>query len=147
MEKRIPSCAMSLNPTTAFRDALSKPPSIQFQILSDLHLEAGQQYSSLKIPVTAPYLILAGDIGRLIDHGFHLGFLERQIEHDEKVFLVFGNYEFYGISFAVGIYQAMNLESAQSLKGKLVLLRQIHLNIPDSPSHNLGMCPLVPKRG
>ncbi|EPE24449.1 hypothetical protein GLAREA_08301 [Glarea lozoyensis ATCC 20868] len=39
-----------------------------FQILSDLHLEVGQQYSTFKIPVAAPYLILAGDIGRLIDY-------------------------------------------------------------------------------
>jgi hypothetical protein len=39
-----------------------------FQVLSDLRLEIGQQYSSFKFPVTAPCLILAEDIGRLIDY-------------------------------------------------------------------------------
>ncbi|KAE8365176.1 hypothetical protein BDV27DRAFT_171826 [Aspergillus caelatus] len=38
---------------------------LPFQVLTDLHLEINQQYSSFEIPVCAKYLILVGDIGRL----------------------------------------------------------------------------------
>lgn len=43
-------------------------PRPQVQIMSDLHLEVGQQYASFTFPTTAPFLMLAGDIGRLIDY-------------------------------------------------------------------------------
>ena len=36
--------------------------------MCDLHLEVGQQYLIFDFDVTAPNLILAGDIGRLIDY-------------------------------------------------------------------------------
>jgi hypothetical protein len=39
--------------------------AVRFQIMSDLHLESFQDYSTFRIPSSAPYLILAGDVGHL----------------------------------------------------------------------------------
>ncbi|KAF5867400.1 putative ser thr protein phosphatase superfamily protein, partial [Botrytis fragariae] len=61
-----------------------------FQILSDLHLEVCSQYYTFSIAPVAPYLILAGDIGRLIDYEGYLAFLAKQTAQFEKVFLVLG---------------------------------------------------------
>ncbi|KAJ4865490.1 calcineurin-like phosphoesterase domain-containing protein [Trichoderma breve] len=71
-----------------------RQPQIRIQILSDLHLEIGQQYMSYTFPVTAPFLLLAGDIGRLVDYGNYKAFLEMQASRYKKVFLVLGNHEF-----------------------------------------------------
>ncbi|KAK7525487.1 Metallo-dependent phosphatase-like protein [Phyllosticta citriasiana] len=98
--------------------------SPKFQIVSDLHLEVGQQYSSFDIPASAPHLILAGDIGRLKDYDAYLGFLQRVTEQFETVFLVLGNHEFYGITFGEGIELAQQLEQEPRLQRKLVLLHR-----------------------
>lgn len=81
-----------------------------FQINSDLHLEIGQQYSSFEIKPSADYLILAGDIGRLIDYEDFLGFLRIQTAQFKLVFLVLGNHEFYGDTFEAGLQNARRLE-------------------------------------
>ena len=52
----------------AVRELMTPAASPRVQILSDLHLEVGQQYSSYTFPATAPFLLLGGDIGRLIDY-------------------------------------------------------------------------------
>jgi len=116
----------------------SKSSSPSFQIASDLHLEVGQQYSSFKIPPTAPYLILAGDIGRLIDYDSYLAFLASQTAQFELVFLVLGNHEFYGLSIAAGINQAQKLEQEAVLSRKLVLLHQTRFDVPNSTTTILG---------
>lgn len=74
------------------------PRRLQFQIMSDLHLELGQQYNSFYIPPSAPYLVLAGDIGRLVDHHLFLSFLRAQCERFVQVFMALGNHEFYGVT-------------------------------------------------
>lgn len=112
------------------------PPA--FQVLSDLHLEVGQQYSSFIIPPSAPYLILAGDVDRLIDYESYLGFLTKQAAQFEKVFLVLGNHEFYGLSFLAGLERAAKLENEAVLNGKLVLLHQRCFNVPHSGITILG---------
>ncbi|KIW58853.1 hypothetical protein PV05_03346 [Exophiala xenobiotica] len=57
----------------------------KFQVLSDLHLEVGDQYLSFHIPVQAPFLILAGDIGRLQDYDKYLSFHhDTMLENEEK---------------------------------------------------------------
>lgn len=68
------------------RSFRKREPLTSYQINSDLHLEVGQQYSSILIPASTPYLVLAGDIGRLADY-------LTQIEQFELVFLVLGNHE------------------------------------------------------
>lgn len=117
---------------------LSKASSPSFQISSDLHLEVGQQYSSFEIPPSAPFLILAGDIGRLIDYDAYLAFLSKLTTQFEKVFLVLGNHEFYGHSFASGLEMAQKLEEEPVLDGKFVLLHQKRYDVPGSSVSILG---------
>lgn len=92
--------------------------------MSDLHLEIGQQYQTFNFNVTAPNLILAGDIGRLIDYQGYTSFLQKQVARYERVFLVLGNHEFYGLSFEDGLARARLLEREPVLEGKVVLLQQ-----------------------
>ena len=120
------------------RSLFSKSSSPSFQILSDLHLEVGQQYSSFEIPTSAPYLILAGDIGRLIDYHSYLAFLALQTRRFEKVFLILGNHEFYGLSSTAGLEHARKLECESILNGKLVLLYQKRFDVPNSSVTILG---------
>lgn len=120
------------------RSFFSKSSPSAFQILSDLHLEVGQQYSSFIVPPSAPYLILAGDIGRLIDYESYLAFLTKQAAQFEQVFLVLGNHEFYGLSFLAGLERAQKLENEAVLNEKLVLLHQRRYNIPNSEITILG---------
>ena len=116
-------------------------PSTSFQFMSDLHLEVGQQYNTFNFPATAPYLILAGDIGRLIDYDAYLQFLSRQTARYERVFLVLGNHEFYGMDFATGVSTARRLESEDLLRGKLCLLHQTRQDLAGGKITVLG-CPL-----
>ncbi|KAG9228512.1 hypothetical protein BJ875DRAFT_341420, partial [Amylocarpus encephaloides] len=120
------------------RSFFSKSSPLAFQILSDLHLEVGQQCSSFIIPPSAAYLILAGDIGRLIDYESYLAFLAKQAAQFEQVFLILGNHEFYGLSFHAGLERAQKLENEAVLKGKLVLLHRRRCNIPNSEITILG---------
>lgn len=92
--------------------------------MSDLHLEVGQQYQTFDFPVAGRLLILAGDIGRLIDYEGYRTFLERQVGRFTKVCLVLGNHEFFGLSYEEGISKAKQLENEASLESKLVLLNQ-----------------------
>lgn len=111
----------------------------QFQILSDLHLEVGQQYLSFQIPVSAPNLVLAGDIGRLIDYDSFLRFLERQIQSSfDKVLLVLGNHEFYGLSYEQGLKLADKLQHEPSIAGKVFLLHRLKYEVPGTDITILG---------
>ncbi|EPE06100.1 ser thr protein phosphatase superfamily [Ophiostoma piceae UAMH 11346] len=95
----------------------------RLQILSDLHLEVGQQYASFAIPATAPYLVLAGDIGRLVDYDALLhGFLARLVPCYRRIFYVLGNHEFYGLAYEAGVEAARRLEGEACLEGKLTVL-------------------------
>ncbi|KAH9894528.1 putative calcineurin-like phosphoesterase [Xylariomycetidae sp. FL2044] len=109
-----------------------------FQLLSDLHLEVGQQYSSYTFPVTAPNLILAGDIGRLIDYAGYLQYLEAQVSRYEHVFLVLGNHEFYELDYDSGIEKAYQLSQEPSLGGRVILLNKTRWDSPSSPLTVLG---------
>ncbi|ROV94747.1 hypothetical protein VMCG_08897 [Cytospora schulzeri] len=108
----------------------------RIQVLSDLHLEFGLQYSSYDFPVSAPWLVLAGDIGRLIDYEAYLDFLSRQTERYERVFLVLGNHEFFGLDHQAGIEKAHELVVEPRLGGKVVLLHRNQWDDPE-PGSNL----------
>lgn len=103
-----------------------RPISRRFQIMSDLHLELGQQYYLFDFPVTGSVLILAGNIGRLIDYEPYLFFLQVQATRYQKVLLVLGNQEFYGLSYDQGIETAKRLVNDPRLHPKVTLL---HRNI------------------
>lgn len=112
--------------------------SPRVQILSDLHLEVGQQYLSYTFPVSAPYLLLAGDIGRLIDYDGYLKFLEGQVSRYEKIFLVLGNHEFYGLDYLSGLDEARRLANEPSLVGTLILLNKTRWDDPSSALTIIG---------
>lgn len=105
-------------PISAGRDALT------VQIMSDLHLEVGQQYQTFDFPVTGKWLVLAGDIGRLIDYDSYRAFLEHQVQRFDKVALVLGNHEFFGLTYEEGISRAEQLASEPSLRTKMLLLHR-----------------------
>ncbi|KAF2489201.1 Ser/Thr protein phosphatase [Lophium mytilinum] len=113
-------------------------PTTPFQILSDLHLEHSDQYATFDLPISAPNLILAGDIGRLADYDAYLGFLVRRTTLFERVFLVLGATEFHGLSFNAGIAAAKRLEAEPALKGKLILLHQQKYDLPGTNLSVLG---------
>ncbi|KAJ5818572.1 hypothetical protein N7474_004163 [Penicillium riverlandense] len=112
--------------------------STSFQVLSDLHLEINQQYLTFEIPVCAKYLILAGDVGRLLDYDNYRDFLRKQTDRFEIVFLILGNHEFYNDTFIAGLQKARQLEQEPSLSGRLILLHQGHYDIPGSHVTILG---------
>ncbi|KAJ2974966.1 hypothetical protein NQ176_g5781 [Zarea fungicola] len=118
----------------------------RIQVLSDIHLEVGQQYTSFTFPATAPYLLLAGDVGRLLDYDSYLAFLKKQILRYENVFLVLGNHEFYGMSYSAALESAQRLTEEPSLAQRLVLLSRTRWDSPRSNLSILGctMWSLVP---
>ncbi|KAJ5691649.1 calcineurin-like phosphoesterase [Penicillium malachiteum] len=81
--------------------------SASFQVLSDLHLEISQLYSSYEIPVCADHLILAGDTGRFIDYGDYYKPFQNSV-------LVLGNHEFYEGTQAERLEKAKQLEQEPS---------------------------------
>lgn len=113
-------------------------PSESFQILSDLHLEVGRQYSSYEIPVNARFLILAGDIGRLVDYDDYRSFLQKQTDRFQLVFLILGNHEFYAGSFTAGVEKAKQLQREPSLSGRLVVLHRQRYDVPGCYTTILG---------
>jgi predicted phosphodiesterase len=120
-------------------------PTVPFQVLSDLHLEVGQQYSAFDFPATAPNLVLAGDIGLLSNYDAYLGFLSSQAARYDHIFLVLGNHEFYGLDFATALSTARKLEEEPRLLGKLSLLQQTRIlgctlwsHVPDEAKEIVG---------
>ena len=110
----------------------------QVQVLSDLHLEVGQQYLTFTFPPTAPFLLLAGDIGRLVDYEGYLKFLEAHVGRYKKVLLVLGNHEFYGLDYDTGLETARRLVSEPTLVDKVFLLHRARWDDPDSDLTVLG---------
>ncbi|KAL6714274.1 hypothetical protein ACLMJK_007697 [Lecanora helva] len=102
----------------------------QFQIMSDLHLEIGQQYSSFHIEPHAHYLVLAGDIGRLRDYDGYLYFLTIQCLNFGHVFLVLGNHEFFGISREAGLALADKLENEPIIRGNISVMNRKRVQLP-----------------
>lgn len=115
-------------------------PRPRVQILSDLHLDVGQQYSPFadSFPATAPFLVLAGDVGCLVDHDAYLGFLQAQAARYQRIFLVLGNHEFFGLGYDAAIAQARRLVREPTLDGKVVLLHRTRWDDPDSDLTILG---------
>jgi hypothetical protein len=123
-------CLMMLSCKTARK--LSPNKSERFQFMSDLHLEAKKEYSTLDFPCQAPYLILAGDIGRLCEYQLYLEFPTKQCGRFLKVFLVLGNHEFFRSSRAEGLRLAVMLEHEAALQGKLVILNRRKVDLSEN---------------
>ncbi|KAJ0350624.1 hypothetical protein COL154_004900 [Colletotrichum chrysophilum] len=108
------------------------------QYTSDLHLEAGNQYSTFDFPAMSPYLLIAGDVGSLADYEEYLVFVRRQTNRFEGVVLVLGNHEFHGLDYDSAIERARQLETEPSLEGKLHILHRDRFDIPGSLVTILG---------
>jgi len=113
-------------------------PKTHFQILSDLHLDNESQYLTFHIPVAAPYLILGGNIGRLADYDDYLSFLVRRCNLHEKVYLVLGALEFYGIGWMEGLQLAHKMEQDPVTKGRLEVLYETRSDVPNTNITLLG---------
>jgi hypothetical protein len=113
-------------------------PKASFQILSDLHLDHESQYLTFHIPVAAPFLILAGNIGRLIDYEQYLSFLVRRCNLHDKVYLVLGALEFHGIGWMDGLQLAHRMERDPVTKGRLEVLYETRSDVPGTNITLLG---------
>ncbi|CAE7175168.1 hypothetical protein CFE70_005281 [Pyrenophora teres f. teres 0-1] len=113
-------------------------PKTSFQVLSDLHLDHESQYLSFHIPVVAPFLILAGNIGRLADYDEYLSFLIRRCNLHEKVYLVLGALEFHGITWIEGLQLAQRMENDPGTKGRLEVLYESRTDVPGTNITLLG---------
>jgi hypothetical protein len=113
-------------------------PKTSFQILSDLYLNHESQYLTFHIPVSAPYLILAGNIGKLIDYEAYLSFLIRRCNLYERVYLVLGSLEYHGISVRDGLELAAKMEQEAGVRGRLVVLDRKRSDVPGTNVTLLG---------
>ncbi|KAF1843239.1 uncharacterized protein K460DRAFT_288975 [Cucurbitaria berberidis CBS 394.84] len=130
---------MNLLSTTSKRlSGLFSGPKTSFQILSDLYLDYDSQYLTFHIPVAAPFLILAGNIGRLIDYEQYLSFLVRRCNLHDKVFLVLGPLEFHGLNWMDGLQLAHKMEKEPVTKGRLEVLYETRSEVPGTNITLLG---------
>ncbi|KAJ4371070.1 hypothetical protein N0V86_008765 [Didymella sp. IMI 355093] len=117
---------------------LFSSPKTSFQVLSDLHLDHDSQYLTFHIPVSAPFLILAGNIGRLIDYDSYLSFLIRRCNLHEKVYLVLGALEFHGLTWMDGLQLAHKMEQEPATRGRLEVLYETRSAVPGTNIELLG---------
>lgn len=92
------------------------PSSINFQLMSDLHLEtpkARPNYDHFKIQPASRYLALLGDVGEVQDPRL-FAFLKEQLRIFEIVFYLLGNHEAYGTT--VGAAQKAVQSFADEIK-------------------------------
>ncbi|KAF6820676.1 hypothetical protein CMUS01_11507 [Colletotrichum musicola] len=106
--------------------------------MSDLHLEAGRRYLTFDFPTTAPYLLLAGDVGSLAEYDKYLAFIQRQTDRFDGVLLVLGNHEFHGLSYDDALARARQLEGEACLGGRLRVLHRQRFDLPGSDISILG---------
>lgn len=106
-----------------------RPDRVQLQVVSDLHLEYGNQYLEYNIAPRAPDLVLAGDTGSLAHYEAYVAFLSRHCAQFEHVYLLLGNHEFYGSSHEKTIDKAHQLEKEPCFDGKLTLLHRKRVDL------------------
>ena len=102
---------------------------MRFQIASDFHIEKKDKDIDISelIKPSAPYLILAGDVGSLYKYDQLKDFLEKICKLYIKVFYIPGNHEFYTIKGISGIpfYQLIrNLHNLEKIIDNLEILNR-----------------------
>lgn len=116
---------------------MSQTSPVDFQIMSDLHLEMGSGYETFEIVPCAPFLCLLGDIGLTIHERLY-AFLERQLYQFKTVFFVLGNHEAYSSSLPYSKQRMATFRAACDEKrrvdpsfGEFVLLDQTRYDVND----------------
>ena len=104
----------------------------KIQFMSDLHLELLLNYLDFSIPVSAPYLLLAGDIGRFSQFEKLEAFVRRQCIRFEQVFFLPGNHEPYGMTRARCLDLAQQLEQSAEMQGRLVILERKRVELSEN---------------
>jgi len=117
-------------------------PTIAMQVMSDLHLEIGRSYQTFDITPRAPYLLLAGNVGRLQDYDLYCEFLQRQCARFKHVCLILGNLEFFGLSRTEGLTLAESLQAEPGLCQKLKILNRTRFDL--TPRITILGCTLQP---
>ncbi len=103
---------------------------MNFQFVSDLHLEFAQNKKSLSkkpIPPVQETLIIAGDMMPLSAMDQHHDFLNYLSDHFKMTYWLPGNHEYYGSDLA-----AMPNSFEESIRPNILLLNNITKVIPDS---------------
>jgi hypothetical protein len=95
------------------------------------------------IPRRAPYLILAGDVGRLADFDEYRAFVAAQCALFDAVFLVLGNHEFYGLSRAEGLRRADALQRDASMRGRLFVLNRTRVDLTGMAAAPAGVANII----
>lgn len=124
----------------------SNGPGIQF--MSDLHREryfdkATQQYNAAELLRCAPYIILAGDIGRLCYRDALQFALQQLCEKFDKVLLTPGNNEYYGSSREGGLRIAEAM--SQDLGDKFIFLNRTRVDLEDVTILGCTLHSLIPE--
>lgn len=98
--------------------------NLNIQVLSDLHLEfhadKGLEFIE-NLPVSSPYLVLAGDI---CTHSMMKDVYERFSKKFDEIYFLLGNHEFYGSSFE-NVFK-ISAEIEKKLKNVHWLNRTVH---------------------
>ena len=116
-------------PVAMKSDRSATTPKLQFQIVSDLHLELDNQYSTYSIVPQAPYLILAGDTGSLADYESYVSFLRRHVTLYKQIFLLLGNHEFHHLSQSRTLFLAHRIPQETELRGRVTLLDRTRVDL------------------
>lgn len=104
--------------------------SREFQVLSDIYIDHPENPNGFNFPQCAPYLILAGNVGRLKDYNKYREYIQAQTDRFDRVFLVLGNHEYYGSEIKDVRDAADQLQCEKALGGKLVVLDRRRYDIP-----------------
>ncbi|KAI9799503.1 MAG: hypothetical protein M1833_004025 [Piccolia ochrophora] len=116
---------------TTFSRPFNSRSRFQFQIMSDLFLETSGCYTTFNIPRRAPFLVLAGNIGRLCNYGTYYFFIHKQCKAFEHVYLVPGNDDFTDRSRDEGLRFLDFLAREPGLHGRLTILNRTRVDLTD----------------
>lgn len=103
---------------------------MQFQIVSDIHLERLQNLNNFVITPKAQYLILAGDICNIEKFDIYTRFLQKVCSLYEKVFLVPGNNEYYSTMYSYEFLDAQLQQFSRTISN-LIYLNSRYYDIDD----------------
>ena len=125
---------------------------VNFQLVSDLHLDFGSEYDTFEISPCVQYLGLLGDIGLTVEAKFFT-FLDGQLSNFKVVFFVFGNHESYDSSMrasknAMSKFCELCTETRKTdpSMGELVILDQARFDVNEVKILGCTLFSSIPSR-